>query len=125
MRLRRDDRGAITVLHLSGALTGGPDAESFEAAVDELIADGRQWLALDFGGVSFLGSQAVGYIARYCARFTEAGGQVVAAHISGRVALPYDLFLRQMLEAFDTVDEAVEVLRVRAAKNEAAASGEA
>ncbi|HKK69665.1 MAG TPA: STAS domain-containing protein [Candidatus Krumholzibacteria bacterium] len=120
MRIRRDDRDAVTVLHLSGAMTGGPDAETFEGAVDELIDDRRHWLVLDFGGVSFLGSQAIGYVARYYARFVRAGGQVVTARISGRVALPYDLFLRQLLEAFDTVDEAVDVSCRRAGKDASA-----
>ena len=111
MRIRKVDHGPVTVLHLEGMMSGGSDRETLGQAFEQLIADRRLLAVLDFWHVNFLGSPAIGYLARNYAYYVRAGGFCVVARVSRRVALPLDLFLRQLFEVYDDVDEAVQALR--------------
>jgi anti-anti-sigma factor len=118
MKIQREDRGPITILHLQGTLTGGPDSELFDRTVEELIGESRLYVVLDFDRVNFVGSPAIGFIARNYAHHVRAGGEIVAACIGTRVALVFDLFLRRLFQCFDSVDEAVEFYAKRTMKGE-------
>jgi anti-anti-sigma regulatory factor len=110
MKIKREDRGPVTILHLHGTLTGGPDADRYDQAMEELIRESRSLCVLDFAHVSFLSSPAIGYIFRNYAHYLHADGRQVVAHMSSRVSLVYDAFFRGAFHYFDTVDEAAEYL---------------
>ena len=116
MKIRRKDDGDVTVLELSGHFTGGPDTyDKCERIFQELIDEDRLYTVISFKHVSFVGSPAIGILARNYAHYVRFGGEIVAAEMNRRVALVFDLMLRRLFEVYDTTKEAVEVLEKRAA----------
>ena len=113
MRIKREDKGAVTVLHLSGNVTGGTDPTRFESAVDALISQGGKLARLDVGNVNFISSPAVSFISRAYARYIRHGGEMVATSITGKVALTYELFFRRLFQTLDSRAEAVAALTER------------
>lgn len=110
MRIKREDRSPVSILHLHGRLVGGPDSDAFDEAVDKLVRESRLLCVVDFQHVDFVSSPGIGYLFRNYAHHVNAGGVQVAAHMNSRIAIIYELFLKRVFEYFETVDEAVEYL---------------
>lgn len=116
MKIRRKDHGDVTVLELSGHFSGGPDTyNDFERITQELIDENRLYTVISFKNVKFVSSTGIGILTRNYAHYVRFGGEMVVSELNQRVALAFDLMIRQIFEVFDTTSEAVEVLRNRAA----------
>ena len=114
MKIRRKDKGDVTVLELSGHFSGGPDTyDDFERITQELIDENRLYTVISFKHVSFVGSPAIGILMRNYAHYVRYGGEVVVSELNQRVALVFDLMLRKLFEVYKTTDEAIEVLQNR------------
>jgi len=116
MKIRRKDHGEVTVLELSGHFSGGPDTyDDFERITQELIDENRLYTTISFKNVKFVSSTGIGILTRNYAHYVRFGGEMVVSELNQRVAIAFDLMIRQIFEVFATTSEAVEVLGNRAA----------
>ena len=107
LRTVRRDIGRVTVLDLTGKLSGEA-AETFSADVDGLITAGRTHLILNLAGVSFIDSAALGALLSKRAAVANAGGQLKLTNLTERVR---DLMVTTKLHVvFDTYGSEADAL---------------
>ncbi|MFQ5926189.1 MAG: STAS domain-containing protein [Terriglobia bacterium] len=83
MSERRVDE--VVVLELSGRLTLGPDCDSFDKRVQELMRGGNRAILLQCEKLSGIDSQGIKCLVRAAERVREQGGRLKFCAISRRV----------------------------------------
>jgi len=76
MQLEVREAGDVTVLDLSGKLTGGDGDELLRTTVDRLLAAGRGRILLNLAQVPYMDSAGIGEIMSTHGRVAGAGGAV-------------------------------------------------
>jgi anti-sigma B factor antagonist len=83
-------------------------APKFREAVDRLIDDGVNYLALDLAKTEYLDSTALGALVRALKRVRERGGDVDLVSVPDRVRRPLEItHLIDIFTVTETSDEAV------------------
>ena len=108
MKIRRHDERDVTVLRLSGNFSGGPDSERFAHAIENLIEDKRWNVVLEFREVNWINSPGIGILVRNYSHFVRFGGQMVVAELNTRIAILFDMMIRNIFEVYQTETEAIE-----------------
>ena len=115
MKIRRRDDGDVTIFELSGNFSGGQDSYDFEHAIEQLIDEKRWNTVVNFKNVKWINSPGIGILMRNYSHYVRFGGQMVIAELNTRIAILFDMMIRNIFEVYKTEKEAVEVLRNRAA----------
>ena len=76
MQLEVREAGEVTVLDLSGKLTGGDGDELLRATVDRLLAAGRVLILLNLAQVPYMDSAGIGELMATHGKVTLSGGSV-------------------------------------------------
>lgn len=79
---RTTQASGVEVIRLSGTLTLGRDAESFERSFDGASA---RRVVIDMSGVSYVDSAGIGILVGSHSKIVNAGGQCRLAGVSDRV----------------------------------------
>jgi anti-sigma B factor antagonist len=85
MKIRREDRGAVAILRVSGTIMGGPDADAFHGAVRGAQAEGRRHLLVDLGEVSWVNSSGLGILIASFTRVRREKGVLKLLNVSRRI----------------------------------------
>lgn len=122
MKIKRKDDGEVTVLELHGNFTGGPDSETFAGAIDQLIAEKRLFVVVNFHDVKFINSPGIGIVVRNYAHFARTGGTFVVSELNDRISILFDMMLRKLFVSFEKTSEAVAELKKEAEADKARAA---
>ena len=68
------ERGGAVVLELSGRFVLGEPIERFRAVLEQLLAEGKNRIALDMRGVDYIDSSALGCLVMAHTKVSRAGG---------------------------------------------------
>ncbi len=108
LSVETEDRGAITIIHLSGNLAMGRDSQQVENTVANLLQKGHLDLVLDLGGVSSIDSTGVRMVSFAFSKVKERGGHLRVAGGEGPVREVFRITLLDTLVPFhESVDAAV------------------
>ncbi len=112
MQFDVDERGAVTVLALTGDVMGGPDGTALHDRLQHLKSSNRRHVVVDLDGVRFMNSSGLGMLIGALTTMRNAGGDLRLARVGQRVqSLLMITRLAAVFQHFDTVDEAVESFR--------------
>ena len=114
MKIRRRDDGDVTVLELSGNFTGGQDSYDFEREIEQLIDEDRLNTVISFKNVKWINSPGIGIMVRNYSHYLRFGGQMVLCQLNTRISIVFDLMLRKVFDIYETIEEAVEVMKKNA-----------
>ncbi len=104
----RTESGSVTVLSLTGAVMGGPDAAALNDRLHGLVDGGKRKVVLDLSGVSYLNSSGLGILIGGLTTMRNNGGDLRLAAANERVdQLLTVTRLSQVFGAHPTVDAAV------------------
>ena len=102
--------GKVTVLEVKGRMVLGEASDTFNKTLQDLIAEGRVNLLLDFSQVGALDSQGIAALVRATVSARKRGGRLLLLKPSPRVLNVLEVTrLITLLEAFD--DEAKALAR--------------
>jgi len=108
MKIKRDDRESVTILHLEGKIMGGPDAEAFQKEIKALLDDGRQKVILDLGKVSWVNSTGLGILISGHSSMKNRGGSIKLTGVNKRIDQIFMVTkLHTIFDSFETEDEAL------------------
>lgn len=108
MKIRRDDKGEVTVLRVEGKIMGGPDADAFQNTVKELLAGGRQRLVLDLGKVSWVNSTGLGILIAGHSTVKREGGEMKLVGVNKRIDQIFMVTkLHTIFESFESEADAL------------------
>lgn len=123
MKIDIEERGSVTILRPEDRLDIIGYLE-FEERLGELVAAGRSRLVLDLEETSFINSTAMSVMGRFWADCARAGGVLVIA----RPSKESRHFLRlakldELVDCFESIDDAVEAAARRGATGGADPAG--
>lgn len=108
MKLDLRERDGVSILVLSGQLTGGGGDEEFREAIDTLLASDRNKILVDFSDVTFMDSTGMGELVSGHRTVQRFGGQLKLLNPSKRVHNSLTMTkLLPIFEIFDNEDDAV------------------
>ena len=85
MKIKREDKEEITLLHLEGKIMGGPDAELFQSALKDVLGEGRSRVIIDLGKVSWVNSTGLGILIRGHSTMKQNGGELKLIGVNKRI----------------------------------------
>lgn len=101
--------GAVTVIHLSGDVLGGPDAAQLNDRLHQLVSTGHLQVVLDLAGVSFMNSSGLGMLIGGLTTMKNAGGSLKLANPAERIqSLLVITKLSTLFSTYKSVEEAIE-----------------
>jgi anti-sigma B factor antagonist len=104
---RQDGEGAVSVIVLRGKLMLGEDCLQLEAAIPELLKEGRTKLIFDLSGVTHIDSTGIGRFIDTYSRLIKVNGKMRMAGASGAVRDSFRVTrLDTVFSFFGTVEEA-------------------
>jgi len=108
MKLRRSDKDGVAIIHLSGKLMGGPDADTIQETVRGCLNEGNKNLLLDLGDVSWVNSTGLGILIASHITVTNADGVIKLCRVSRRIdSILMVTKLNTIFEVHDDCDKAV------------------
>jgi anti-anti-sigma factor len=110
MKINRRDDGDVTILELSGNFSGGQDSYDFENSIEQLITEERWKTVVSFKNVKWINSPGIGILMRNYSHYVRFGGTIVIAELNTRIAILFDMMIRNIFEVYETTGEAVEAL---------------
>lgn len=91
MHTHRALDGRVLVLEPSGHLLGGPETEEFVNVAREFANREGVAVLVDFDGVDFMNSLALGALARILITYSRQHGWVKVCNVKGRVRALFDV----------------------------------
>ena len=99
----------VTVVHMTGKITLGPDSQGLEALVHELLKKDEKKVVFDLAAVSYIDSTGMGVIVSCLSKLMKAGGGLRLAGVIDRVRHLFKITRLDNIVAFyPTVLAAVE-----------------
>jgi anti-sigma B factor antagonist len=116
--------GRVVVVHCSGRIIAGPEADSLSTHLAELLHEGSD-LVLHFGDVTFVDSSGLGTMVRLLASARRNGGDIKLCHVTREVAHVLKLTnLTQLFPLHEREEDAIAACyRQSDAPHQAARSG--
>jgi anti-sigma B factor antagonist len=101
--------GNVTILDLSGPLTGGGGTERLKDKVNSLVLQKRVQLVVNLGGVAQIDSAGLGEIVTCLTTVSKAGGKLKLLNLTKR---NQDLLsITRLVTVFDTFDSEADAVR--------------
>jgi anti-sigma B factor antagonist len=108
MKSETHDRGDVRVLRLSGKITIGTGDVKIRELIDSALADGKNNILLDLGGVTSIDSSGIGEMVACFTSVTKNDGQLKLVHLSPKIN---DILqVTQLITVFDVFDDEQEAL---------------
>ena len=108
MKLDLREKDGVTILVLSGQLTGGVGDEQFREAIDTILASGRNKILVDFADVTFMDSAGMGELVAGHRTVERFGGQLKLLSPSKRVHNTLTMSkLLPIIQVFESEDDAI------------------
>jgi len=108
MKIKQEDREGVTILRLNGKLMGGPDAETFQKLIRELVESGKKKVVVDMGDVSWVNSTGLGILISGYSTLRNAGGTIKLIRVNKRID---QIFMVTKLHTiFDTFEDETHAL---------------
>lgn len=108
MRISEEMKGDVVVLRMNGKLMGGPDAETFQKQVRDLVGQGKKHLVVDMSQVSWVNSTGLGILIAGYSTVKNAGGVLKLIGVNKRID---QIFIVTKLHTiFETFDEESQAL---------------
>ena len=109
MKIQHEDAGEVTVIRLNGKLMGGPDAETFQKLVKDLVGRDRKKILVDMGKVSWVNSTGLGILISGYTTLKNAGGAFKLTGVNKRIDQIFMVTkLHSIFEAFEEESAALE-----------------
>jgi anti-sigma B factor antagonist len=109
MKLDLRERDGVSILVLSGQLTGGGGDEEFREAIDTLLASDRKQILVDFSDVTFMDSTGMGELVSGHRTVERFGGKLKLLNPSKRVHNSLTMTkLLPIFEIFENEEAAVK-----------------
>lgn len=107
LSVQTEDRGAVSILKLTGKLALGRDSQQVENTVTQMLNEGKTNLVIDLDGVDYIDSTGVGIVS-FCFGKVKDRGQLRVSGAKGHVREVFRMTLLDTLVPFhETVEEAV------------------
>ncbi len=107
-QVKRTDKGDISVLYLSGFLDAHT-VPQFESALNELIANGRFKIVVNFKDLDYISSAGLGVFMGFIEEVRNNGGDIKLSNMSERVYKVFDLLgFPALFEIYDDEAQAIE-----------------
>jgi anti-sigma B factor antagonist len=109
MKIKKNPRGEVMVLEVSGKIMGGPDHDKFKDEIKSLIDDGYKDVVLDFSSVPWINSTGLGILISGYHSLKAAEGSMKICKVKERVlSIFYISQLENIFQVFESCEEAVE-----------------
>ena len=113
MTIRERSIGAVTIIDIGGRIAVQDGADMFRDAVQHLVGQGRFALVVNFQGVPYIDSTAVGEIVRAYTTVVRQGGSLKLLNLTPRVhEILATTRLLTVFDSFDAEAKALESFRV-------------
>jgi len=109
MGLRIEQRRGVTVLHITGDLTGGEEAPRLKQEIDRLVAAAKIHLLVDLTEVGLVSSLGIGLLCCCLTRVRRHGGELKLTGASARVRRALEVC--RLLDVFEHYDDREEAVR--------------
>ncbi len=110
MECERDDVGAVTVLSVSGEVSGHDNVE-LDGLLKGLLGEGRVRIAIDVAELDYINSSGVSALVQAYQNAMGQGGEVVLIGPSGPVSKVLEAVgISAFVKIVDSVEEAVDYL---------------
>lgn len=108
MKIKREDKGPVSILRMEGKIMGGPDADTFQKTVKDLLAEGRKSVLLDLGKVSWVNSTGLGILISGHTTIQNGGGKMMLVGVNKRID---QIFMVTKLHTiFESYDDEAQAL---------------
>ena len=108
MRIESREKDGVVILDLQGKLMGGPDAETFKAAIRKLLENGQKRIVVNLHGIDWINSTGMGILISGYTTMRRGGGDLRLLHVSDRIrSILYVTKLNLIFKCFENEDEAV------------------
>jgi anti-sigma B factor antagonist len=98
----------LTLVHLSGHITGGPQAVEFSTHLTEHIANGITTVVVDMTGITLINSSGLGMLVGGLTTMRKAGGTMRFAGVPPNVMNLLEMTrLNTVFEIYPTLEEAL------------------
>ncbi len=109
MKLKTRTQDGVFILEVKGKVMGGPDAEMFQNAVKEAIAQGNKKFIFDLGGVDWMNSSGLGILIGGLTTIKNAGGELKLANVTEKIQSLF--MITKLVTIFDTQETVEEALK--------------
>ena len=109
MTLNLREVGDVTIIDIDGRITVEEGADIFREGIQQVIRQGRVQLVLNFQGVSYIDSTAMGEIIRAYMTATRKGGTMKLLNVPARIHA--QLRTTRLLSVFDHFEAEAEALK--------------
>jgi anti-sigma B factor antagonist len=109
MTLTDREIGDVTIIDMDGRITVEEGADTFREGVQQIVRNGRVRLVLNFRGVPYIDSTAMGEIIRAYTSATRRGGALKLLHVPARIHA--QLRTTRLLSVFDLFEAEGEAVR--------------
>jgi anti-sigma B factor antagonist len=108
MKYEIRDLGDVRIVGLSGKITIGGGDVKIRELVDNALADSRNKIIFDLGGVSAIDSSGIGEMVACYTTVAKHGGKLKLMHLSPKIN---DILqVTQLITVFDVYDDEQEAL---------------
>ncbi len=102
------DLGDVRIVGLGGKITIGGGDVKIRELVDKALADGKNKIILDLGGVSAIDSSGIGEMVACFTTVAKHGGKLKLMHLSPKIN---DILqVTQLITVFDVFDDEQEAV---------------
>ncbi len=106
--VRREDKGDVSVLYLKGYLDAHT-APDLEAALRQLVEDGRYRIVVNFTDLNYISSAGLGVFMGFIEEVRENGGDIKLSNMSPKVFRIFDLLgFPTLYDIVDREEEAID-----------------
>ncbi len=106
-QVKREDKGDVTVLYLSGFLDAHT-VPQFESALQQVLDEKRYKIVVNFQKLEYISSAGLGVFMGFIEEVRSNGGDIKLSNMSQRVYKVFDLLgFPALFEIFETEEEAI------------------
>jgi len=97
------------IIELKGKLVGGSLSDRMNQTLDNLLAQGKNKIVVDLGGVTSLNSSGMGILISSFSKVNDNGGVLKLANITNKIkGLLSITKLNQIFEVYNSTEEAIK-----------------
>ena len=109
MKVKTQMEGDVAVIHVSGKLMGGPDADVFKETIRNLLDEGYKNVVVNMSQVPFINSTGLGILISAYTTLRKEDGILKLTNVTERIdSLLMITKLGTIFETYSSEDKAVE-----------------